>query len=98
MLRQCHAIGVGDRDAQAEWPDDHDERRAGREFHARLERVHDDEVAIDGDGSQREGRDEDADHLSVRDKVTQDGTEDPSAWEQKKDLLLEDNVSGSVVV
>lgn len=48
--RQLHVNGVGQRDRNRDDPDECDEEEANAQFHARLERMHDDKVAVDGDG------------------------------------------------
>ena len=64
LLAVCHVVdhldvdkdAVGKRRAQGHHPDGANRDPAGGHFHARPERVQDDEEAIDGDGCQRQRR------------------------------------------
>ena len=64
FLAVCHVVdhldvdknAVGERRAQGHQPDGANSDPAGGHFHARPERVQDDEEAIDGDGCQRQRR------------------------------------------
>ena len=76
-LDELHEDGERQRDGKAHYPHDHDEQYAHGELHARLERIDDDKVAIDGDHQRRERVHVRRYGQRVGDEMTQDSAEWP---------------------